>query len=118
MSADTISDEHKLFLYRLKDQLSFIVIEFTGLDPLVEAIVSLDVRVQQPFGPPPSALRITATGNPAVTVVTYGSTGGARTTVHVPLRSPEPAGFPSVVELAVDGEGQGVYWHGADLRLM
>ena len=118
VSADTMSDEHKLFLFRKTNELAFIVLEFSGLAPLAEAVVSLDVRVQQPFGPPSSALRITATGNPAVTVVTFGTTGGARTTVHVPLRSPDFAGFPSIVELAVEGEGQGVHWHGADLRLM
>ena len=51
-------------------------------------------------------------------MVTFGTTGGARTIVHVTLRSPDFAGFPSIVELAVEGEGQGVHWHGADLRLM
>jgi hypothetical protein len=93
---------------RLPGLLPFLILNFEGLAPEERHTAVIDLQVVSPGG----SVSIDATNNPATSVVTHESTGGAQVSVPVALTTQAHGG--AVLILQVDEQTE-CDWFGADI---
>lgn len=93
---------------RLSELVPFLILSFDGLAPGTRHTAVVDLQVVSTGG----SITISATNNPARSVVTQQNTGGARVSVPVALTTTPGGG--AVLVVMVDNQTE-LDWFGADI---
>jgi hypothetical protein len=97
-----------MFLARSKDGNSLLILEFGGLTPETRHIAVIDMQMDSTEG----GVRISATNNPAWSLVTHERTGGAQVSVPVAFTTRDDGG---ALLLFVLDDGAECFWFGTDI---